>query len=450
MLPQDPPQPSDEPSEHPERGTLKKRAIEGSVLTLGGYGAQQIVRLGGNYILTLLLAPATFGLMALVNMVLELLQKFSDIGINQSIIRDKRGDDQAFLNTAWTVSIVRGVLIWGAACLLTWPVAVFYDRKELLALIPVAALTAIIAGLRSTKISTTNRHLMLRRLTALELGSRILGTIAMIVWAAFSPTAWALVAGGVITGIAVLAGSFLFLPGPGNKLGWDRDAANELIRFGKWILLSTAITFFLAQGDKMTLGKLMDENRFGIYAIAFMLARAVPEMILKLAPRVLMPVYARLIDQGPRRLRSQTHKMRLVLMSISLPILWILVLFGRHIIKIYPEEYHDAGWMLEILAAGNIGLVIGITAGGITLARGDSFRFMVLQIGRALFMIAGMWIGYHFDGERGLMIGMGVSYWANYPILVWAIRRHGTWLPKLDALAFGLSAAVIALRILIG
>jgi len=450
MTPPDPPKPSDQPPERHAPGSLKKRAIEGSALTLGGYGAQQIVRLGGNYILTLLLAPATFGLMALVNMVLELLQKFSDIGINQSIIRDERGDDPDFLNTAWTVGIVRGVLIWLAACLLTWPVAQFYGRSELLALIPVAALTALIAGFRSTKIARTNRHLMLKRLTALELGSRILGTIAMIAWAGYSPTAWALVAGGVVTGIAVLAGSFLFLPGVGNRLHWDRDAANELIRFGKWIILSTAITFFLAQGDKMTLGKLMDENRFGIYAIAFMLARAVPEMILKLAPRVLMPVYARLIDQGPKRLRSQTQKMRLVLMAISLPILWILVLFGRHIIKIYPEVYHEAGWMLEILAAGNIGLVVGITAGGITLARGDSFRFMVLQVGRAVLMIAGMWIGYQLDGERGLMIGMGVSYWANYPLLVWAIRPHGTWLPKLDALALGLSAAVIALRIWIG
>ncbi|MCA9303532.1 MAG: oligosaccharide flippase family protein [Phycisphaerales bacterium] len=431
-------------------GSLKKRAIHSSAWTLGGYGAQQIVRLGGNYILTLLLAPATFGLMALVNMVLELLQKFSDIGINQSIIRDQRGDDRDFLNTAWTVGIVRGGLIWLAACVLTWPVARFYDRNELLALIPIAALTALIAGFRSTKIATTNRHLMLKRLTVLELGSRILGTIAMIVWAGYSPTAWALVAGGIITALVVLAGSFLFLPGPGNRVHWDRDAANELIRFGKWIILSTAITFFLAQGDKMTLGKLMDENRFGIYAIAFMLARAVPEMILKLAPRVLMPVYARLIDQGPKRLRSQTRKMRLVLMGISLPILWILVLFGRSIIRIYPAEYHEAGWMLEILAAGNIGLVIGITAGGITLARGDSFRFMVLQIGRAVLMIAGMWIGYHFGSERGLMIGMGVSYWANYPLLVWAIRPHGTWLPKVDALAFGASAVVIALRVLLG
>jgi len=450
MTPSDPSQPNSEPAAQHNSGSLKKRAIEGSALTLGGYGAQQIVRLGGNYVLTLLLAPATFGLMALVNMVLELLQKFSDIGINQSIIRDKRGDDQDFLNTAWTVSIVRGVLIWLAACLLTWPVAEFYNRKELLLLIPVAAFTAVIAGFRSTKVATTNRHLMLKRLTALELGSRILGTVAMIVWAGYSPTAWALVAGGIITGTAVLAGSFLFLPGPGNKPHWDRDAAKELIRFGKWIILSTAITFFLAQGDKMTLGKLMDENRFGIYAIAFMLARAVPEMILKLAPRVLMPVYARLIDQGPKRLRSQTQKMRLVLMAISLPILWVLVLFGRYIIKIYPEEYHDAGWMLEILAAGNIGLVIGVTAGGITLARGDSFRFMVLQIGRAALMIAGMWIGYHLGDERGLMIGMGVSYWVNYPLLVWAIRPHGTWLPKLDSLAFGASAVVIALRIWIG
>ncbi len=433
-----------------KRGSLKTRAIQGSAWTLGGYGVQQFVRLGANWILTQLLTPSTFGLMALVNMVLELLKKFSDIGVNQSVIRDKRGDDQDFLNTAWTIGILRGILIWISACIVAWPVAMVYDRKELLALIPVAALTVIISGFMSTKVATANRHLMLKRLTILEVGSRIIGAGAMIAWAAYSPTAWALVVGGIFSAVLITLGSFLALPGRGNRLYWDKAAAHELIRFGKWIVLSTAITFFLAQGDKMILGKVMDENRFGIYAIAFMLARAVPQMILKLAPRVLMPVYARLIEQGPKRLRSQTQKMRLILLGISLPVLWILVLFGRYIVLIYPDAYHEAGWMLEILAAGNIGLVIGITAGGIALAKGDSFRFMVLQTGRALLMIAGMWIGFSLGGERGLMIGMGVSYWANYPLLVWAIRKHGTWLPKLDALAFGLSAIVIAIRVMVG
>ncbi len=432
-----------------EPGSLKKRAIHSSAWTLGGYAVHQMIRLGSNWLLTMLLAPATFGLMALVNMVLELLQKFSDIGINQSVIRDERGDDPDFLNTAWTINIVRGVLIWVCACLITYPVAQQYDRPELLILIPVASLTAIISGMKSTKMATANRHLLLKRLTILEVGSRGLGACAMLIWAMYSPTVWALVAGGFCSAILITAGSFLFMPGRRNRVLWDKAAAHELIRFGKWIILSTAITFFIAQGDKMMLGKFMDKNQFGIYSIAFMLSRAVPEMVLKLAPRVLMPIYARLIDQGPKRLRSQTQRMRLILMGISLPPLWILVLFGRHIIKIYPDAYLDAGWMLEILAAGNIGMVIIITAGGITLAKGDSFRFMILQIGRALLMIAGMWIGYHQASATGLMVGMGISYWASYPLLVWAIRRHGTWLPKIDALAYGTSAIVIAIRFLL-
>ncbi len=47
--------------------SLKKLAIKGTIWTLVGYGSSQILRLLSNLILTRLLVPELFGLMALVN-----------------------------------------------------------------------------------------------------------------------------------------------------------------------------------------------------------------------------------------------------------------------------------------------------------------------------------------------------------------------------------------------
>jgi len=49
---------------------------------------------------------------------------FSDVGIEQSIIHNKRGNDPAFVNTAWTVKVIRGVLMWLVLCLLAAPLDV--------------------------------------------------------------------------------------------------------------------------------------------------------------------------------------------------------------------------------------------------------------------------------------------------------------------------------------
>ena len=72
---------------------LRARALRGSVLTVGGFGASQIFRLASNLILTRLLFPEAFGMMALIMVFLQGLAMFSDVGTGPAIMQSKRGDD---------------------------------------------------------------------------------------------------------------------------------------------------------------------------------------------------------------------------------------------------------------------------------------------------------------------------------------------------------------------
>src|SRR5688572_26141625 len=92
--------------------SLKSLAIRGSVWTIAGYSGSQTLRLVGNVIMAHLLFPGAFGLMLLVNIFLQGLRMFSDIGINPSIIRSKRGGEPVFLHTAWTIQVMRGGALW--------------------------------------------------------------------------------------------------------------------------------------------------------------------------------------------------------------------------------------------------------------------------------------------------------------------------------------------------
>ena len=132
-----------------EKASLKRRAAQGSLWEMSGRFAQQGLRLAGNLILTRLLFPEAFGLMAMVNVVIRGIQMFSDVGIRGSIISDRRGDDPRFLNTAWTFQICRGFLIWLATCVEAWFAARVYGAPELLLMIPVAGLNSAIGGFRS-------------------------------------------------------------------------------------------------------------------------------------------------------------------------------------------------------------------------------------------------------------------------------------------------------------
>ena len=90
------------------QSSLFARVMRGSVLTAGSYAIAQGLRLVSNLILTRLLFPEAFGLMALVSVFLVGLAMFSDVGIGPAISQSKRGDDVGFLNTAWSIQVLRG------------------------------------------------------------------------------------------------------------------------------------------------------------------------------------------------------------------------------------------------------------------------------------------------------------------------------------------------------
>jgi O-antigen/teichoic acid export membrane protein len=140
---------------------LMGRALRGSALTAGSFVIAQGLRLASNLVLTRLLFPEAFGLMALVSVVLVGLQMFSDTGVGPAISRSPRGDDPVFLDTAWTINVLRGGLLWLLAAALSVPLAALWQAPELRQLLPVAGLTLLIAGFNPTRIDTANRHLLL-------------------------------------------------------------------------------------------------------------------------------------------------------------------------------------------------------------------------------------------------------------------------------------------------
>ena len=69
---------------------LRARALRSSAVTVGGFGASQVIRLASNLILTRILFPEAFGMMALVMVFLQGLAMFSDVGVGPAIMQSKR------------------------------------------------------------------------------------------------------------------------------------------------------------------------------------------------------------------------------------------------------------------------------------------------------------------------------------------------------------------------
>ena len=123
------------------------RILRGSFFELSGHGIQQVVRLGSNLITTRLLFPAAFGQASVVWALFTALVMFSDFALLPCIIQSKRGDDPEFLNTAFTIQVIRGQGLGLAMILLAKPVAWFYRDDRLTALLCLGSLQLFIGVL---------------------------------------------------------------------------------------------------------------------------------------------------------------------------------------------------------------------------------------------------------------------------------------------------------------
>ncbi|MEY8838750.1 oligosaccharide flippase family protein, partial [Cribrihabitans sp. XS_ASV171] len=99
--------------------SLMSRVLRSASWVIVGYGLSQALRLASNLILTRILFPEAFGMMTLVGLVVVGMQLFSDIGIGTSIVQNRRGDEPDFLDTAWTLQVLRGFLLFGLTLALT-------------------------------------------------------------------------------------------------------------------------------------------------------------------------------------------------------------------------------------------------------------------------------------------------------------------------------------------
>ena len=427
--------------------SLKRQFITSSSWTLIGYGAAQVIRFGNNLVLTRLLSPEVFGVMALLQSIISSLNYVTDIGIGPSIIQNKKGDDPKFLGTAWTIQIVRNAVIWAACCLLAWPATWFYNEPEMLYALPVAGLPTLLGGFLSINIFLQNKNLKLGSQTILDLGSQIVAVASMIAIAFYSHTIWSLLIGTILGTVFKTILSHWMLEGPKVQLGIDRELASSMFRFSRWITISTMITFFLSQGDRLILGRLYTDKAYlGIYSIGYLIPQTATVLIGHIAHRVLFPIYSRLVAEGGSDLHRQVRKISHGLVFLLLPPLLLLMLFSQNLVNtLYPLKYHTAGWIMRLFAATAAIEMLTALVGPVLLATGNSLATLKLNIFKLIAMASLSVIGYKFGGIDGLIVAFAAVPLASYPFYAWFAWNAGTWFPWLDLAALSLTLGVLAL-----
>jgi O-antigen/teichoic acid export membrane protein len=416
--------------------SLLQRALNGSAWTLFGYGTIQVVRFASNLLLTHLLFPKAFGLMALVNVLMQGLAMFSDFGIGPAVVKHRHWDDRAFYNTAWTIQIARGFGLWLVGSLLAVPMAMIYGEPELAKYIPIAALTAVLTGFNSMKLFTAARDMKFGRLTTIEVVSQLVAAAVMILLAVFTQSVWSLVTGGLSQAALKAVFTHLLLDGPRDKIELKREALVVLYQFGGWIFLSTIFTFLAMQADRLLLGRLMSIELLGVYSVAVGLMAVVSGVFGQFSTRVLMPVMVQFQRSLDSKFESVVSGSRALVINAAAIMCAVIVLAAPSLFSLlYDPRYKDAGWMAQLLGFGlwfsllqqvnQTGVLVGDRSRALALSNGANF-FVTLFLAPCGFMICGV---------GGFIIGWALGNLVGLIMLDIELERHVVAVKRQDTIA---------------
>ncbi len=401
-----------------------------------GYGLLQVLRIASSLILTRLLIPEMFGIMAVAMMVQIAIAMLSDLGLRPAAIQSRMGDDQSYLDTAWTLQILHGCLIWFACVLAAiaigraahyglFPAGSVYTVPELPAIIMGLSFGTVIMGLQSTKFITAFRHLNLGRLTIIEIAAQVISLTVAVLLAWATGSIWSFVVSALVSCIVTTVLSHVWLPGANNSLSWEKEAVRDLIRFGRWIMLSSILTVVAASGDRVFLAGWTSPMMLGLYSLAFNLIAMLEGAGGRLFSTVAMPALSKVARERPDQLRAMFLKIRLPFDLVFIGSAGAIFAGGNAIIEfLYDDRYLDAAPIIQVLSFSLLTTRFS-SLSAIYLAVNEPRNQTILNFVRAISIFVCIPLAYYMFGFHGALWAIALYGLPVFPVIFYFNRRHG-------------------------
>jgi len=390
-------------------------------VTIGMLGSQ-VIRLASNLLLTRLLVPEYFGMMAIVYSVLGFFTMMSDVGLVPSVINTKRDKDSEFMSTIWTIKVLSALFLAFLLVISAYPISYVYDEPLLFPILIIIASTSVIGGFNSIALVLEQKYLRQKKLVLSQLCTQILSSLCMILIAYYTHSIWSLVAGNILSVIVALWYSYNIFSPHYSTFRLEARSVKEIVIFGKWILLSSILSYAGNRSRPVVMAFWVSFSQLGIYSVAASLATVVEAIVGSLSSKILYPKYRQFITDGNI---TSINKLRKKFILLFLPLTIVIAVIGEYMVKfLYDDRYQEAGAILQILAVGRIGSLFVLINNPILLAIGDSRGFSFSQGITAVASIFLVVAGGVVSGFYGMVVGAALIPFVDYMAVNTILKKH--------------------------
>jgi len=299
-----------------------------------------------------LLAPEHFGIIGVFFVVSAALESFTKTGFSKALVQ-RQNIDNHFLDTAWTISVIRGIVLFVVIFLASPLIATSFNTPEALPVIRVLALSLLLNGFQNIGTVYFSRNLEFRKTFIWKINGLLANLLVSIPLAFILRNEWAIVWGFLASRVTGLMFSFI-LQSHRPRVEFSPQVLKLLFDYSKWLFLSSVVVFFSKQADRIFVARLLGETSLGLYIIAWRFAR-IPELLTNPLPNALFPAYSRFQDK-PRAMKEKYTKALRVIGMVSVPMVAGIIIFAEPFVSIVLGEK----WLSAVLPMQNLTIATGI------------------------------------------------------------------------------------------
>jgi PST family polysaccharide transporter len=399
--------------------SLMQRAVKGIAWSATQHWGTQLASFLVFLVLSRLLDPKDFGLVALASVFVAFAQVFLDQGFSDAIIQKASVDREDLDTTFWTGLSMAIVLALGSAAL-SGPLASVMGEPELGPIIACLSLAFPLAALGSTQQAVLKRALAFKVLAIRSLVSVVLGGAVGISLAFAGAGAWSLVGQNLVTTlIATLILWRLTAWSPGLRFSAGRF--RELFGFGRSVLGTKILQFASRRSDSFLIGYFLGSTELGYFTVAYRLVLTMIRLITTVLNAVAFPTFSR-IHGDPERSRKAFYRATRYASFVAFP-----AFFGASVIApellptLFGAKWEPSVPVMQVLAlAGAINSIAFFNGTILTASGKPSWRMRIVFV-QALCGILAFFMVYRF-GLTAVAAAHAVVAFAIAPVTLLAVR----------------------------
>jgi len=329
--------------------SLTQKTIQGIKWSYISTIATAVMQVGYTAVMSRLLNPADFGLVAMGGVVLRFGQYFAQMGMGSAVVQ-KKDLTQENISAAFTSSIFLG-LIFSLLTIVLAPLGGYlFKNNDLIPVLRLMGLSFFISGFSLTSLALIRRSIEFKALAFSEIFAFGVGYLVIGIGSALSGQGmWSLVYAS-LSQSTILAGLTYLIRRHELKLSFHWADYKSLLSFGSKVSIISFLEFLGGSLDTFLIGRYFGNEKLGFYNRAQMLINLPLTYLITSFSRVLFPSLSQMQDDQ-EILKQRILFILKIISAVLFPFVALVSIFSRDIVTIIlGDKWIASISLLSILA----------------------------------------------------------------------------------------------------